>query len=67
MDWAGAARLALTLMFAGAALVIYRYREFVTRFYTPVANAFSSWRSKGQRSCRLPFTELNRIPSSIGA
>ncbi|MEO5678022.1 MAG: ATP-binding protein [Usitatibacter sp.] len=40
LDWAGAARLGLTLMFAGAALVISRYREFVTRFYTPVANIF---------------------------
>jgi len=40
MDGAGVARLGLTLMFAGAALLIYRCREFVTRFYTPLANVF---------------------------
>ncbi|MCE9659590.1 MAG: response regulator [Burkholderiales bacterium] len=40
MDWAGAARLGLTLMFAGAAVLIVHCREFVLRFYTPLANVF---------------------------
>ena len=40
VGWAGAARLALTLWFAAGALLVYRFRAFVIRFYTPLVNFF---------------------------
>jgi signal transduction histidine kinase/CheY-like chemotaxis protein len=40
MDWAGAARLAITLYFVAATIVVTYWRAFVTRHYTLVANLF---------------------------
>ena len=40
MGWSGGARLALTLFFVTATLVVACRRAFVIRFYTPVANVF---------------------------
>jgi len=40
LDWAGAARFALTSIFVLATYIVFRYQDFVTRFYTPLANVF---------------------------
>jgi signal transduction histidine kinase len=40
LDWAGAARLAITLHFIAATIVVTCWRPFVTRHYTIVANLF---------------------------